>query len=267
MCDLHDQHDHEATPANGTGLSRRRIMQLLSAAGVTTATLAADADPVLAASADDTPAAYTAPTGLAEDSAAKRSALAWIEGHATRITGLNAEIWEQAELSLREWNSSLAQADFLKKAGFDVEFGTAGFPTAFTATFTQGKGGPALGFSGEYDALPGLSQHKGVGHHDPREYVHDPPPVLNAWGDPQPPATDPATAAGTARSAPPPRPPPRRSPRRPRSTASRSSAPPPRRPSSARPTRSARASTTASTRSWTGTRPPPTPPAGAAARR
>jgi aminobenzoyl-glutamate utilization protein B len=174
VCDLHDQHDHEATPVNGSGLSRRRIMQLLGAAGVTTAALAADTDPVMAASADDTPAAYTAPTGLAEDSPAKRSALAWIEGHATRITGLNAAIWEHAELSLREWNSSLAQADFLKKAGFTVEFGTAGFPTAFTATFTQGKGGPALGFSGEYDALPGLSQRQGVGHHDPREYVHDP---------------------------------------------------------------------------------------------
>lgn len=174
MCDLHDQHEHETMSANGQALSRRRIMQLLGAAGVTTAVMAAETDPAMAASADDTPSAYQAPTGLAQDSPAKTTALDWIKGNSGRITALNSEIWENAELSLREWNSSLAEAGFLEKAGFDVEFGTAGFPTAFTATFSYGSGGPVLGFSGEYDALPGLSQHKGVGHHDPREYVHDP---------------------------------------------------------------------------------------------
>ncbi|MGW6022831.1 amidohydrolase [Streptomyces sp. NPDC055099] len=174
MCDLHDQHEHEALPASGPSLSRRHIMQLLGAAGVTAGVMTADADPAMAAGADDSPAAYTAPEGLAADTPAKRAALDWITSHDDRITGLNAEIWDNAELSLREWKSSIAEADFLEQAGFDVRFGTAGFPTAFTATYTHGKGGPVLGFSGEYDALPGLSQHKGVGHHDPREYIHDP---------------------------------------------------------------------------------------------
>ncbi|WP_307813215.1 amidohydrolase [Streptomyces sp. N35] len=177
MCDLHDQHEHETLAGTGQPvLSRRRIMQLLGAAGVTAAAMTAEADPAMAA-ADSGPAeaaAYTAPDGLAEDSPAKQAALDWIDANASRVTGLNSEIWENAELSLREWKSSLAQAEFLERAGFEVEFGTAGFPTAFTATFRQGKGGPVLGFSGEYDALPGLSQKKGVGHHDPLEYIHDP---------------------------------------------------------------------------------------------
>ncbi|NBE52925.1 amidohydrolase [Streptomyces sp. YC537] len=151
-------------------------MQLLGAAGVTAAAMSADADPAMAAAAEqaDADGAYQAPEGLAEDSAAKTAALAWISSNADRITGLNEEIWDNAELSLREWKSSIAEAEFLEKSGFQVEFGTAGFPTAFTATFRQGSGGPSLGFSGEYDALPGLSQKKGVGHHDPLEYVHDP---------------------------------------------------------------------------------------------
>ncbi|MFD5078241.1 amidohydrolase [Streptomyces sp. NPDC058371] len=174
MCDLHDQHEHEPAAANGQVLSRRRIMQLLGAAGVASAVMTAEADPATAASSDDTAEAYRPPEGLAQDSPAKTAALDWITGNSDRITGLNAEIWENAELSLREWKSSLAEAGFLEKAGFHVEFGTAGFPTAFTATFSYGSGGPVLGFSGEYDALPGLSQHKGVGHHDPREYIHDP---------------------------------------------------------------------------------------------
>ncbi|MFC9674281.1 amidohydrolase [Streptomyces sp. NPDC056949] len=179
MCDLHDQHEHEhgtTRTAAGPQLSRRRIMQLLGAAGVTAA-MTAEADPAMAAAADsivEEAGAYKAPEGLAEDSAAKSSALGWITSNSSRITGLNEEIWENAELSLREWNSSVAEAGFLEKAGFGVEFGTAGFPTAFTATFSYGSGGPVLGFSGEYDALPGLSQNKGVGHHDPREYIHDP---------------------------------------------------------------------------------------------
>ncbi|MFE4718640.1 amidohydrolase, partial [Streptomyces sp. NPDC056728] len=181
MCDLHDQHEHEhehgtSQTAAGPQLSRRRIMQLLGAAGVTAA-MTAEADPAMAAAPDsivEEAGAYKAPEGLAEDSPAKSSALGWITSNSSRITGLNEEIWEHAELSLREWNSSVAEAGFLEKAGFDVKFGTAGFPTAFTATFSYGSGGPVLGFSGEYDALPGLSQNKGVGHHDPREYIHDP---------------------------------------------------------------------------------------------
>ncbi|MFH8572151.1 amidohydrolase [Streptomyces sp. NPDC017993] len=178
MCDLHDHHEHDdptLTSAAG-GLSRRRIMQLLGAAGVVGGVTAGGTDPAMAAAADtaDADGGYRPPTGVAKDSPAKAAALAWIDGEAAAITGLNDEIWQHAELSLREWKSSLAEAEFLERAGFDVRFGTAGFPTAFTATFRQGSGGPVLGFSGEYDALPGLSQHKGVGHHDPREYIHDP---------------------------------------------------------------------------------------------
>lgn len=180
MCDLHDhnEHTHEATAASG--MSRRQIMQMLGAAGVAaTAATAAGADPAVAAAAAE-PAGkeagegYRPPEGVAKDSPVKSSALDWIRQQESSITGLNDEIWENAELSLKEWNSSLAQAAFLEKAGFEVEFGTAGFPTAFTATFTQGSGGPVLGFSGEYDALPGLSQKKGVGRHDPLVYEHDP---------------------------------------------------------------------------------------------
>nr|WP_206323625.1 amidohydrolase [Streptomyces sp. HNM0574] len=173
---MHDPHEEDRQTTAASGLSRRRIVQLLGAAGAGGAATAAGADPAVAAAADPAAAdgAYEPPRDLAEDSAAKRSALAWIDGHASRITGLNDEIWERAELSLREWKSSLAQAEFLERAGFDVEFGTAGFPTAFTATFTRGSGGPVIGFSGEYDALPGLSQKRGAGRHDPLAYVHDP---------------------------------------------------------------------------------------------
>ena len=44
----------------------------------------------------------------------------------------------------------------LRDAGFQVEVGCANLPTAIRATW--GKGHPVIGFLGEYDALPGLSQ-------------------------------------------------------------------------------------------------------------
>ena len=44
----------------------------------------------------------------------------------------------------------------LKQAGFTIQPGVAGIPTAFIATY--GSGGPVIGILGEYDALPGLSQ-------------------------------------------------------------------------------------------------------------
>src|SRR6476659_121260 len=66
------------------------------------------------------------------------------------------QIWGWAEPGYLEKKSSALLADAMEKAGFKVERGVAKIPTAFTATFGQGK--PVIGILGEYDALPGLSQ-------------------------------------------------------------------------------------------------------------
>jgi aminobenzoyl-glutamate utilization protein B len=66
------------------------------------------------------------------------------------------KIWGWAEPGYQEKKSSTLIADALEKAGFKVERGVAKIPTAFTATFGEGK--PVIGILGEYDALPELSQ-------------------------------------------------------------------------------------------------------------
>ena len=66
------------------------------------------------------------------------------------------KIWGWAEPGYQEKKSSALLAKILGEAGFKVKKGVAGIPTAFTATFGQGK--PVIGILGEYDALPGLSQ-------------------------------------------------------------------------------------------------------------
>lgn len=65
------------------------------------------------------------------------------------------EVWDLAELSHEEVESSRLLMDILEESGFDIiSEGTAGVPTAFIAEW--GSGGPTLGFLPEYDALPGL---------------------------------------------------------------------------------------------------------------
>jgi len=88
----------------------------------------------------------------------KEKAWGWIEGNRERLIELSDEIWEYAELGLVEERSSKLLADELERHGFTVERGVAGMPTAFVATY--GKGKPAVGLMGEYDALPGISNKK-----------------------------------------------------------------------------------------------------------
>ncbi len=69
---------------------------------------------------------------------------------------LAMRIWRFAELGyLEEKSSELLQAT-LAEAGFDIEVGIAGIPTAFIAS--AGSGGPVIAFLAEYDALPGITQ-------------------------------------------------------------------------------------------------------------
>jgi len=86
----------------------------------------------------------------------KEEAIRWIDDHQSLLVDLSDKIWGYAELALEESKSSKLLADVLEEAGFRVERGVAGMPTAFVATY--GEGEPVIGLLAEYDALPGLSQ-------------------------------------------------------------------------------------------------------------
>ncbi len=86
----------------------------------------------------------------------KSAAVASIEKHQPELINLSDQIWAFAETALRETKSSKLLADYAELQGFKVERGVAGMPTAFVATFGEGK--PIIGILGEFDALPGISQ-------------------------------------------------------------------------------------------------------------
>ena len=81
----------------------------------------------------------------------------WIDVHQNTFIDLSDAVWGFAELGYRELQSSQLLINALEGAGFIVEKGVAGIPTAFVATYTNGTGS-IIGVLGEFDALPGLSQ-------------------------------------------------------------------------------------------------------------
>ena len=98
----------------------------------------------------------TPATLLAEKEAQKESLYASIHRRAEVSWEAARKIWAWAEPGYQEKRSAELLAEMLHKAGFEVKRGVAGIPTAFIATFGEGK--PLIGILGEYDALPGLSQ-------------------------------------------------------------------------------------------------------------
>src|SRR5512139_2601961 len=80
----------------------------------------------------------------------------WIESRKEDFHRIADEIWDFSEVGMQEYRSSARMMEVLERNGFAVERGAAGMPTAFVAS--TGAGRPVLGFSAEFDCLPGLSQ-------------------------------------------------------------------------------------------------------------
>jgi aminobenzoyl-glutamate utilization protein B len=86
----------------------------------------------------------------------KAGVLSAIDANRERAGKVALEIWEFAEVGYQETRSSALLQRQLREAGFSVEAGVAGMPTAFVATY--GSGNPVIGILAEFDALPGITQ-------------------------------------------------------------------------------------------------------------
>ncbi|CAA9217131.1 MAG: FIG00793576: hypothetical protein [uncultured Arthrobacter sp.] len=100
--------------------------------------------------------------------AAKATARAWIDDNKERLSEWHQHIWDLAEPAWREFRSAEWYVRRLRDEGFEVEAGSGGMPTAFSAAWTQGVGGPVLLTYAEYDAVPGNCQAAGY-EEGPRE--------------------------------------------------------------------------------------------------
>ena len=100
--------------------------------------------------------AVTGTTARAVTQSGKSIVLSSVDSRAATYADVARQIWEFAEVGYQETKSSALLISELEGAGFKVDRGAAGIPTAFVASYGQGT--PVIGILGEYDALPGISQ-------------------------------------------------------------------------------------------------------------
>ncbi len=89
----------------------------------------------------------------------KRQALGEIDVKKELLFQMSDQIWEHPQVAFCEDYAAGLFCEVLEQEGFQLERGLAGMPTAFSGAF--GQGGPVIGFLGEFDALPNLSQEAG----------------------------------------------------------------------------------------------------------
>jgi aminobenzoyl-glutamate utilization protein B len=92
----------------------------------------------------------------AQQATPHRELIGLVDQQTAHFSATSKSIWDYAELGYKEERSSTLLQRELQAAGFRVQSGVAGEPTAFVASYGQGQ--PVIGILGEFDALPGLSQ-------------------------------------------------------------------------------------------------------------
>jgi len=95
----------------------------------------------------------------------KLQAFEYIDSIQGRLGRINDAIYSFSEIGFQEFKTIDLIENTLTAAGFEVETGVAGMPTAYMATY--GSGRPVLGLMSDFDGVPGTSQR-------PVSLVHDP---------------------------------------------------------------------------------------------
>src|SRR5439155_23942059 len=88
-----------------------------------------------------------------------------IDGMKKQAQVMVDSIFSFGELRFQEFETSKYLTGILEKEGFRIERGLARIPTAFVATWGQGK--PVIALGSDIDDIPQASQKPGVAYHDP----------------------------------------------------------------------------------------------------
>jgi aminobenzoyl-glutamate utilization protein B len=106
---------------------------------------------------------FAAQAAQAEAPAAmKRDVAAGVEERSKLVQEMVDSIFSFAEPGFQEFKTMEYVTGILEKEGFTIVKGAAGIPTAWTATWSNGTGGPKIALGSDVDGLLGLSQYPGT---------------------------------------------------------------------------------------------------------
>jgi aminobenzoyl-glutamate utilization protein B len=83
---------------------------------------------------------------------AKPFAFDYLDRNRRALAQLGDQIFYFGELGMQEFETASVMTRILEEAGFQVQRGVSGFPTAFLAA--HGAGRPVVAIHTEYDAVP-----------------------------------------------------------------------------------------------------------------
>lgn len=102
----------------------------------------------------------------ADKTAAMKADLAGqIDGMKKLAQVMTDTVFSYGELGFQEFETSKYLTGVLEKDGFKIERGVAGIPTAWVASWGEGK--PVISLGSDIDDIPQASQKPGVAYHEP----------------------------------------------------------------------------------------------------
>jgi aminobenzoyl-glutamate utilization protein B len=99
--------------------------------------------------------------------ALKVEAAEGVQKRAKLVQEMIDSIFSFGELGMQEVETSRYITAVLEKNGFKVTRGISGIPTAWSAVWTQGSGGPTIAVGSDLDGIPKASQKPGIAWREP----------------------------------------------------------------------------------------------------
>ena len=99
------------------------------------------------------------------EAAMKADLAGQIDGMKKQAQVMVDSVFSFGELGFQEFETSKYLTGILEKEGFKIERGVAGIPTAWIASWGEGK--PVISLGSDIDDIPQASQKPGVGYHEP----------------------------------------------------------------------------------------------------
>jgi aminobenzoyl-glutamate utilization protein B len=106
-----------------------------------------------------------APAPTPKEAAMSADLIGQVDAMKKQIQVMVDSVFSFGELGFQEFETSKYLTGILEKEGFKVERGIAGVPTAWVATWGEGK--PVISLGSDIDCIPQASQKPGVAYHDP----------------------------------------------------------------------------------------------------